>query len=232
MITNLFVGGLPYEITREELTELFAACGKVNNVKLIMDGLTGRSKGFGFVEMATEAEAQAAIGKLNGTTFGQRQLFISEARPQEKRPSDSPGNPGPIDREPDFVERRSGLKDRRRSVVARAGRPGDRPRPDGAKREGFGGADKRRTGPGGFGGENKRWGKPAEGRGQRKDFGGKKRVWDKPGGDTGKRKDFGGKKRPWGKPAEGRGQRKDFGGKKKWGAPRSRPGRRDERRSS
>jgi RNA recognition motif-containing protein len=87
MTNNLFVGGLPYETTREELTELFSAYGKVNGVKLIMDGLTGRCKGFGFVEMSTEAEAQAAIAKLNGTTLGQRQLFIGAARSQEKRPA-------------------------------------------------------------------------------------------------------------------------------------------------
>jgi len=137
MTNNLFVGGLPYETTREELTKLFAACGKVNDVKLIMDGFTGRSKGFGFVEMSTEAEAQAAMAKLNGTTLGQRQLFISEARPQEKRPSGLPGKPG-------FVERRSGLKDRRRQqpAVAVEKRPADMPRQDGAKREGFGGAKK------------------------------------------------------------------------------------------
>jgi len=137
-----------------------------------MDGFTGRSKGFGFVEMSTEAEAQAAMGKLNGTTLGQRQLFISEARPQEKRPSGLPGKPG-------FVERRSGLKDRRRHQPAAAGEksPEDKPRQDGAKREGLGGAKKWRNGPGGFGG--------------------KKRRWDKPAGDTEKRKDFGGKKK-WG----------------------------------
>ena len=172
MTNNLFVGGLPYETTQEELAKLFAACGKVNKVKLIMDGLSSRCKGFGFVEMSTEAEAQAAIAKLNGTAFGERQLVISEARPLEKRSGILPGKPG-------FVERRSGPKDRRRHPPAVAGekRPADMSWQDGAKRDGFGGAKKWRKGPGGFGG--------------------KKKPWEKPTGDAGKRKDFGGKKK-WG----------------------------------
>ncbi len=213
MTSNLFAGGLPYEITREELMELFSACGKVSDVKLIMDGFTGRSKGFGFVEMATEAEAQAAIAKLNGTTLGERTLFISEARPQENRPS-RPGGSGGLPGKPGFVERRSGVKDRRRrqSVVAGNPRLGDKPRSDGVRREGFSGAKQGRNGPGSFGGMKKRR--------------------DKFGGGAEKRSDFGGKKKWGGKPSGNTDKRKDFGGKKKWGAPRSRPGRRDERRPS
>ncbi|HBL16145.1 MAG: hypothetical protein A2X36_04230 [Elusimicrobia bacterium GWA2_69_24] len=95
MTNKLFVGGLPYETTQDELTKLFSGCGKVNSVKIIMDRETGRSKGFGFVEMATEAEAQAALMKLNGTSLGPRQIFINEARPQERRPPGSfPVRPG------------------------------------------------------------------------------------------------------------------------------------------
>jgi RNA recognition motif-containing protein len=153
MTTKLFVGGIPYETTREELTELFSACGTVAEVTLIMDGQTGRTKGFGFVEMATEAEAQAAIAKLHGTNFGLRQLAVSEAKPQEKRPEVMPGTPG-------FVERRSGLKDRRRQQPAN---PADsRPSPDAPRREGSGS-------------NKKRWGKPERSVRKPKDFAGKKK---------------------------------------------------------
>ena len=146
MAINLFVGGLPYETSQDELAKIFAGCGKVTNVKLIMDRETGRSKGFGFVEMADAAEAQAAILKLNGTALGERQLFVSEARPQEKRPGVSADKPG-------FVERRSGVKDRRRQPE-----PGAAPE----RREGF--TPEKKWGPGGPGGGNK-WG------GKRKKFG-------------------------------------------------------------
>jgi RNA recognition motif-containing protein len=183
MANNLFVGGLPYEATQEELAKLFAACGKVTNVKLIMDRDTGRSKGFGFVEMSTEAEAQAAIKKLNGATLGSRQIFINEARPQEKRPGGFADKPG-------FVERRSGVKDRRRQQGGFSGekKSGDKPAWSGEKREGFHGEKKWGSKPGGSGG-GKKWGdKPA--------WGGKK--WGgKPGGSGGggKRPGFSGGKR-------------------------------------
>jgi RNA recognition motif-containing protein len=95
MTENLFVGGLPYETTQEELMELFLPWGTVRSVKLIMDGVTGRNQGFGFVEMSTEAEARAAIAKLNGTILGERQLFVGEPRSQERpavttRPAEKP----------------------------------------------------------------------------------------------------------------------------------------------
>jgi len=87
-VTNkLFVGGFPYETTQEQLTELFKACGTVKSVKILMDRETGRSRRISFVEMATEAEAQAAINKLNGTNLGARKIFVTEARPPEKRPA-------------------------------------------------------------------------------------------------------------------------------------------------
>ena len=231
MTSNLFVGGLPYEITREEVAKLFAPCGTVANVKLIMDGFSGRCKGFGFVEMSTEAEALAAMAKLNGTAIGERKLFISEARPQQTRPGASPGKPG-------FVERRSGLKDRRRPQPAVAGekRPQEAPRQDGARREGLAGAKPWRKGPGGFGGKRKPWEKPSGDAGRpqeaprqdgakREGFAGAK-PWRKgPGG-------FGGKRKPWEKPSGDAGRRKDFGGKKKWGGKRPGAPRRDERRPS
>lgn len=84
-MTKLFVGSLPYETTEEELHGMFAACGKVASAKLIIDRDTNRSKGFGFVEMEDDAEAQAAIQKLNGTTIGGRQIAVNVARPMEKR---------------------------------------------------------------------------------------------------------------------------------------------------
>ncbi len=190
MATNLFVGGLPYETTQEELAKLFAGCGSVASVKLIMDRDTGRSKGFGFIEMATEAEAQAAIKKLNGSTLGERTIFINEARPQEKRP-------GGVSDKPGFVERRSGIKDRRRQPSG--GLSGEKKSWGGKPAWG----DKRPAG--GFGGK-KKWGdKPA--------FGGEKKKWDdKPGADGPKRKDFGGKKK-WGPGGPGGGNK--WGGKRK-----------------
>ena len=223
MTKNLFVGGLPYETKQEELEKLFAPCGTVSSVKLIMDGLSGRCKGFGFVEMSTEAEAQAAMAKLNGLPMGDRKLFISEARPEERRPAGAfPVKPGSSERrppsrearpqekrpgsqpgQPGFVERRSGVKDRRRQPFAPSG--------EGPKRESFDGAKKWRNGPGGFGGN--------------------KKPWERPAGDGEKRRDFSDKRKPWGKPAGGAAKR-DFGAKKKWGAPRSRPGGRDSRRPS
>jgi RNA recognition motif-containing protein len=169
MIKKLFVGGLPYETTQEELAEMFAACGKVDNVTLIMDGFSGRSKGFGFVEMSTEAEAAAAVAQLNGTALGERQLCVSEARPQEPRPGVEPAlRPGAAPAQAAFVERRSGLKDRRRQQSAGAGEPAaaQSPRPQGAGRRDPGEA-KKPTGrhfkpvrkPKDFGGRKKRDGK-------------------------------------------------------------------------
>jgi len=87
MTTKLFVGGFPYETTQDELTALFRTCGTVKSAKVLMDRETQRSRGIGFVEMATEAEAQAAIAKLNGSLMGSRKIFVNEARPPEKRPA-------------------------------------------------------------------------------------------------------------------------------------------------
>src|SRR5262245_57705315 len=82
---RLYVGSLPFETTDAQLQELFAACGRVESAKVIMDKMSGRSKGFGFVEMATDTEAQAAIQKFNGSTVGSRQIVVNEARPMEER---------------------------------------------------------------------------------------------------------------------------------------------------
>lgn len=82
---KLYVGNLPYSVTEDALTEQFAECGQVESAKLIIDRDTGRSKGFGFVEMSSESEAQAAIDKYDGSSMEGRPLKVNEARPQEKR---------------------------------------------------------------------------------------------------------------------------------------------------
>ena len=82
MATKLFVGSLPFETTSDELREIFAKAGKVADANVVMDKMTGRSRGFGFVEMASETDAKSAIDTLNGTDVGGRKIFVSEARPQ------------------------------------------------------------------------------------------------------------------------------------------------------
>ncbi len=85
MNKKLYVGGLPYAVTEDKLNEIFSAHGTVDSARVITDRFTGRSRGFGFVEMADESEAQAAIDSLNGTELDGRTLTVNEARPQEKR---------------------------------------------------------------------------------------------------------------------------------------------------
>jgi RNA recognition motif-containing protein len=80
---KLYVGNLNYEVTDAALEALFAAHGTVQSAQVIMDRDTGRSKGFGFVEMGSDAEAQAAIAALNGAQQGGRSLTVNEARPKE-----------------------------------------------------------------------------------------------------------------------------------------------------
>jgi RNA recognition motif-containing protein len=82
---NIFVGNLPWTTTEEELTQLFEPFGTVYQARIATDRDTGRSRGFGFVEMPHDAEAQAAIEELNGATIGGRQLTVNEARPREDR---------------------------------------------------------------------------------------------------------------------------------------------------
>ncbi len=84
---ELYVGNLPDSATEQDLSDKFAACGTVESVKLITDRDTGRSKGLGFIEMASEAEAQAAIDSLNGSDYEGRPMKVNEARPQQKRSS-------------------------------------------------------------------------------------------------------------------------------------------------
>jgi cold-inducible RNA-binding protein len=80
---KLYVGNLTYDVTNSSLEGLFAAHGTVTSAQVIMDRDTNRSKGFAFVEMGTDAEAQAAIAALNGTDHGGRALTVNEARPRE-----------------------------------------------------------------------------------------------------------------------------------------------------
>lgn len=85
MGNKIYVGNLPFTATSENLNELFSKFGTVDSAKIVMDRDTGRSKGFGFVEMASGDEAAAAIDKLNGSDMGGRSLVVNEARPMEPR---------------------------------------------------------------------------------------------------------------------------------------------------
>ena len=85
MGSKLYVGGLPYAATEAQLTTLFASHGTVESARVIADKFTGQSRGFGFVEMSTSAEAQAAIAALNGTQMDGRSLTVNEAKPMEPR---------------------------------------------------------------------------------------------------------------------------------------------------
>lgn len=82
---NIYVGNLSYNMSETELRDAFAAFGEVSSAKILMDRETGRSRGFGFVEMPNQGEAEAAIAQLNGKDLGGRALRINEARPRERR---------------------------------------------------------------------------------------------------------------------------------------------------
>jgi len=85
MAQKLYVGGIPYSTTEAELRDSFAQAGEVVSSAIIIDRMTGRSKGFGFVEMADDAGAQAAIDLWNGKDFQGRKLTVNEARPMQPR---------------------------------------------------------------------------------------------------------------------------------------------------
>lgn len=85
MSTRLYVGNLDYSVTGPQLEELFAQAGKVVNASVISDKYSGRSKGFGFVEMSTDEEAQKAVEMFNGKDFQGRNIIVNEARPQKPR---------------------------------------------------------------------------------------------------------------------------------------------------
>jgi len=84
---KLFVGGLPWAMTDEDLGKLFTGAGTVESATIIKDKMSGKSKGFGFVEMSTDEEAQAAISSVHGTEVEGRNITVSEARPMTDRPA-------------------------------------------------------------------------------------------------------------------------------------------------
>jgi RNA recognition motif-containing protein len=87
---KLYIGGLPYSTTQEALASLFSEVGTVESARIITDRETGRSKGFAFVEMSSDTEAQSAIDKFNGQNFEGRRLTVNEARPQPPRENRGP----------------------------------------------------------------------------------------------------------------------------------------------
>lgn len=94
MAKKLYVGGLPYSTTDAELREAFSQAGAVSSATIIMDRMSGRSKGFGFVEFANDDDAMKAIDMMNGKEFGGRTLTVNEARPMEPRAPRSGGGGG------------------------------------------------------------------------------------------------------------------------------------------
>lgn len=95
MGNKLYVGNLPYTVRDEDLHQAFSAFGSVNSAKVMMERDTGRSKGFGFVEMGNDSEAQSAVEGMNGQSLGGRSLVVNEARPMEARPPRTGGFGGP-----------------------------------------------------------------------------------------------------------------------------------------
>jgi RNA recognition motif-containing protein len=87
MQKKLFVGGLPYSTDQDQVYDLFAKYGQVVSATIVRDRVTNQSRGFGFVEMATEEQAAKAIEELNGTQFGGRTLVVNESKPKERKES-------------------------------------------------------------------------------------------------------------------------------------------------
>ena len=85
-MTNIYCGNLSYQLTEEQLREAFAAFGEVASAKIIIDRATGQSKGFGFVEMPSQEEAEEAIRQLDGTPLSGRNIRVNEARPRSDNP--------------------------------------------------------------------------------------------------------------------------------------------------
>ncbi len=94
MVKRLYVGNMSYDTTEDTLRALFVGVGEVESVNIITDRRSGRTKGFGFVEMATEEDAQKAISQLNDTTLDDRQINVAEARPQRPRSDRGGGGRG------------------------------------------------------------------------------------------------------------------------------------------
>lgn len=94
MAKRIYVGGLAYASNEQDVQNLFAKSGTVNSVSVVTDKYTGQSKGFGFVDMENDNEAENAIRTLNGTTLGGRTLTVNEAKPREDRPRSNYGGGG------------------------------------------------------------------------------------------------------------------------------------------
>ena len=94
MATKLYVGNMAYSTTEAQIRDLFAQAGEVTSVSMIMDRETGRAKGFGFVEMSTNEQAQEAIKRFNGYSVDDRTLTVNEARPREERSGGGSGGFG------------------------------------------------------------------------------------------------------------------------------------------
>lgn len=102
MAKKLYVGNLPYSMTDDQLRETFAPAGEVASAQVIVDKMTGRSRGFGFVEMANDEDAAKAIEMLNGKDIGGRPLVVNEARPMTERPARRGGSGGGFRRNDNF----------------------------------------------------------------------------------------------------------------------------------
>ena len=139
MGNKLYVGNLPYSVRDSDLEQSFGQFGSVTSAKVMMERDTGRSKGFGFVEMGSDAEAQAAIEGMNGAPLGGRSLVVNEARPMEPRPPRSGGFGG--GREGGFGGGREGGGGGFRSPYGGGGAGGGRREGGGGGRGGFGGGN-------------------------------------------------------------------------------------------
>src|SRR5687768_1912840 len=110
MQKKLFVGGLPYSTQQEEVEQLFSQCGQVVSATIVRDKFTNQSRGFGFVEMATEEQAADAISRLNGTQMGGRTIVVNESRPKEMRNNSDGGGDGRGSRPRFNNQRRGGFR--------------------------------------------------------------------------------------------------------------------------
>src|SRR6202050_1252049 len=126
MSVKLYVGNLPFSMTENDLTDLFAQVGNVARVQMINDRVTGRPRGFGFVEMGTAEEAQAAIAKFHGQEINGRALTVNEARPMEQREGGGGGGGGGGYRGGGGGGGRGGDRGDRRGGGGRGGDRGDR----------------------------------------------------------------------------------------------------------
>ena len=91
MAKKLYVGNLPYTATEDQLREVFEQAGEIESVQIVTDKFTNKSRGFGFIEMATQEGAEEAIKRFNGYALGDRNLVVNEARPREDRPAGGGG---------------------------------------------------------------------------------------------------------------------------------------------